>query len=175
MHNRQDINLEPSAEQRLSNVIHKAVKDELTEYFKLTDVIHTRGYVNEEVQEAVKVFYNDHEGLSLVNECLRRTIYNYFARYIGNLEVTAYPDFFEIAKLYPVYIGIFANQQFNQDLKDLSMKYVRKLLKKYTDKRGKDYQDIKKFVSTTFLDLSFLKEKEIVELFKTRRKRKKEA
>ena len=68
---------------------------------------------------------------------------------------------------------IFGNQQFNQDLEHLSMKYVRKLLKVYTDKRGKDYQDIKKFVASMFVELGFLKEKEVVELFKTRRKRKK--
>ena len=67
---------------------------------------------------------------------------------------------------------IFSNQQFNQDLKERCMAYVRKLLKKYTDKRGKDYQDIKKFVSSTFRELSFLKDKEIVELFKTKRKKK---
>jgi hypothetical protein len=54
------------------------------------------------------------------------------------------------------------------------MAYVKKLLKKFTDKRGKDYQDVKKFVSTAFIDFKFLKPKEIVELFKTRRKRKKE-
>jgi hypothetical protein len=53
------------------------------------------------------------------------------------------------------------------------MAYVRRLIKTFTDKRGKDYQDIKKFVSVTFQDLKFLKEKEVVELFKTRRKRKK--
>ena len=52
---------------------------------------------------------------------------------------------------------------------------MRKLLKHYTDKRGKDYQDIKKFVSTAFQDFGFMKEKEIVEMFKTRRKRKKKA
>ena len=67
---------------------------------------------------------------------------------------------------------MFANQQFNHDVKDLSMRYINRLLKRYTDKRGKDYQDIKKFVSTTFLDLKFLTEKEITEMFKTRRKRK---
>ena len=53
------------------------------------------------------------------------------------------------------------------------MAYIKKLLKRFTDKRGKDYQDVKKFVSTTFIDFGFLKEKEVVELFKTRRKRKK--
>jgi hypothetical protein len=70
-------------------------------------------------------------------------------------------------------MNIFGNQKFNQHIKDLSMTYVKKLLKKYVDKRGKDYQDIKKFVSTTFVDLAFLKEKEVVELFKSRRKKKK--
>jgi hypothetical protein len=73
-----------------------------------------------------------------------------------------------------VYIHIFANEEFNLSVKDLSMRYVKRLLKHYTDKRGKDYQDIKKFVSTTFQDLNFLKEKDVVELFKTRRKRKTE-
>jgi hypothetical protein len=69
---------------------------------------------------------------------------------------------------------IFANERFNQDLENLSMNYIDKLLKRFADKRGKDYQDIKKFVSSVFLDLGFLKEKEVVELFKTRRKKAKE-
>ena len=153
----------------------KVIKDELTEYFNLMDVVHAKGYINEEAQEAVKIFYNQHEGLSLVNECLRHAIFNYFARLINNLEVKDYSDLFEISKIFPIYMGIFSNQQFNQNLEDLSMRYIKRLLKNYTDKRGKDYQDIKKFVSTTFLDLNFLTDKEIVELFKTRRKRKKEA
>ena len=46
-------------------------------------------------------------------------------------------------------------------------------MRKYTDKRSRDYQDIKKFVSVHFQDYGFLKEKEVVELFKTRRKRRK--
>jgi hypothetical protein len=52
------------------------------------------------------------------------------------------------------------------------MSYVQKLLKRYTDKRGKDYQDIKKFVSQTFVEANFMNEKQIVELFKTRRRKK---
>jgi len=67
---------------------------------------------------------------------------------------------------------IFGNQKFNQDVDDLNMAFIKKLLKVYVDKRGKDYQDIKKFVSTTFVELGFLKEKEVVELFKSRRKKK---
>ena len=40
-----------------------------------------------------------------------------------------------------------------------------------TGEGSKDYQDIKKFVSAVFLDMGFMKEKEIKELFKTKRKR----
>ena len=69
-------------------------------------------------------------------------------------------------------MGIFDNQQFNQNLKDLCMGYVKKCLKVFTDKRGKSYQDIKRFVQVNFIDLDFLKQKQIVELFKTTRKRK---
>lgn len=173
LHKKEDVDLDPAADRRFSSVLDKTGKDLLSEYYKLVDTIHDKTYISEEAQEAIKVVYNRHEGLSVVNDCIRQTIFNYFNRLIGNLEVGAYTDFFESSKNFPAYMSIFANQQFNQDLKEMSMTYVRKLLKNYTDKRGKDYQDIKKFVSTTFLDLGFLKEKEIVELFKTRRKRKK--
>ncbi|MBK8193256.1 MAG: hypothetical protein IPK76_08620 [Lewinellaceae bacterium] len=50
---------------------------------------------------------------------------------------------------------------------------MNKLLHVFTDKRAKDYQDVKKFVSTQFVDFGFLKEKEVVEMFKTRRKKRK--
>jgi hypothetical protein len=52
------------------------------------------------------------------------------------------------------------------------MLYIQKLLLRYTDKRGKDYQDIKRFVSTQFVDFGFLTDKEVVDLFKSRRKKK---
>ena len=173
LHNRKDISLSPRDDQRLSAIIDKSVDDSLSHYYQLMDTVHTKGYMNEEAQDAIKAFYVQYEGLSTINECVRQTIYNYFARLIDNLEVTDYAEYFDISKLFPVYMSIFANQQFNQQLKELSLRYVRKLLKRYTDKRGKDYQDIKKFVSTTFQDFGFLKEKEIIEMFKTRRKRKK--
>ena len=134
--------------------------------------IHSKGYTHEGAIEAVQTFYNQHEGKSLINECVRETIFGYYSRLLNNLELHEYNELFEVAKNYPIYMKIFGNQQFNQNVDDLSMGFVKKLLKKYVDKRGKDYQDIKKFVSTTFTELGFLKEKEVVELFKTRRKRK---
>ncbi|MBK8566409.1 MAG: hypothetical protein IPN76_24510 [Saprospiraceae bacterium] len=172
MHESDRVDLDARADSRVSSVLDKSIKDELTEYYELMDTIHSIGYVREEAMDAVKSFYNRHEGTSLVNECVRMTIYHYLARLIRNLEIRDYHELFELAKIYTVYINIFANQQFNQNVKDLSMKYVGRILKFYTDKRGRDYQDIKKFVATTFVDLNFLKEKEVVEMFKTRRKKK---
>ncbi len=175
IHEKELLDMDGKVDGRISSILDKSVKDELTEFYLLTDLVHSKGYTDEGAQEAVKVFYNHHEGLSLLNECIRKTIFNYFARLLDNLEEKDYPEFFEFSKSFAVYQGIFSNQQFNQDIKDKSMAYVKKLLLHFTDKRGKDYQDIKKFVATTFQDLGFLKEKEVLELFKTRRKRRQTA
>lgn len=172
MHQSKRVDMNATADARVSAILDKSMQDDLTDYYNLMDVIHGVGYLQEETMEAVKAFYIRHEGLSTINECLRMTIYQYFARLLNNLEVADYHELFELSKIYTVYINIFANQQFNQHVKDLSMRYIHRLLKRYTDKRGKDYQDIKKFVSSTFRDLNFLTEKEVIELFKTRRKRK---
>ena len=168
-----DLDLDGKADQKVSNLLDRSQPNSLTRYFDLMDIVHGKGYVHEEAVEAVKNFYNSHSGLSIENECVRYTILSYLKRLITNLDESEYTEYFKIAQIFPVYMNIFGNQKFNQHIKDLSMTYVKKLLKKYTDKRGKDYQDIKKFVSTTFIDLAFLKEKEVVELFKTRRKKKK--
>jgi hypothetical protein len=173
LHANPDIALDPAADLRLAALVDRKIKDQLSAYYDLVETIHNGGYTNESTQEAIRAAYLNHEGLSNFNEGVRRTIFHYFARFVDNLEEEEYPEFFEITKLFAVYMGLFDNQKFNQDLKDLSMRYVRKLLKRYTDKRGKDYQDIKKFVSATFLDFNFLTEKEIVNLFKTRRKKRK--
>ena len=156
----------------MSEIVDKTYPDELSRYYQLTDTIHNVGYAQLETQDAIKIFYNDHQGLSTINECLRLTIRHYFEQSIRNLDETAYPEFFELSKQFYLYMGIFMNQQFNQDLKELSMDYLHRLLLYFTDKRGKDYQDIKRFVSSAFQDFGFLKDKEIVEIFKTRRKKK---
>ncbi|GJM33761.1 MAG: hypothetical protein DHS20C18_27620 [Saprospiraceae bacterium] len=173
LHHNKTLDLSPSADQRLSLIMDRSVKDQLSNFYDVVDTIHERGYVNDEVHQTIKLYYNQNKGVSLVNECIRQIIFHYFARNFKNMDASAYPEFFEINKHFPVYMGIFANQKFNQNIKDLFMTYVKSLLKKYTDKRGKDYQDIKKFVSTAFVDFGFLTEKEVIELFKTRRKRKK--
>jgi hypothetical protein len=165
----------PENDKRMSEIVDKTANDKISDYYKLMDIVHDKGYINEEVHDAVHSFYNKHEGLSTVNDCVRQTITGYIRRFISNLEDRAYADMFELAKQFPIYMKIFMNQQFNQDIKEITFKKVTKLLARFTDKRGRDYQDIKKFVQTVFLDLGFLKEKEIVEMFKTRRKKKIEA
>jgi hypothetical protein len=67
-------------------------------------------------------------------------------------------------------MNIFSNEKFNQNLKAELLKYVKGLLRTYTDKRSKDYQDIKKFVQATFVDMGFMDEKAVKELFKRKRK-----
>ncbi len=166
------VDLDLMADARVYNVLDKEIDDELTDYYNLMATVHSAGYFNDESIEAVKNFYNQHPGRSTINECVRMTIYHYFARLLSHLEVADYHELFESSKIYSAYIKIFGNEHFNQAIKDLSMKFVNKTLKHFTDKRGKDYQDIKKFVSNTFQDLNFLHDKDVVEIFKTRRKRK---
>ena len=98
LHKSDEIDLTPEADARISSVVDKKVKDDLSVYYDLMDMIQDKGYVAEEVQIAVKDFYDKHEGLSLVNECVRSTIFDCFVRYINNLQKIAYTDFFEISK-----------------------------------------------------------------------------
>jgi hypothetical protein len=110
--------------------------------------------------------------MSTINQCVRKTILNYIKDLLAGLKPEEYSSYFELSKIFPTYMGIFSNQQFNQDVKTACVKYIKTLLKRYTDKRGRDYQDIKKFVVATFIDLEFMKKKELVEFFKTTRKKK---
>ncbi len=158
---------------RINAFIDKNWKDKISDYYRIAEKIHELGYVHPDSIEAVQHFYNTHEGLSVETECLRQLILTYFARLMEGLTEREYADYFELTKIFNIYMKIFGNQQFNQSIEKISMVFVDKLLKKFTDKRAKDYQDVKRFVSTQFVDMGFMKDKEVVELFKTRRKRRK--
>ena len=167
-----EIRITPEDDKRLSKLINGKATDDINLYYALMNTIHDKGFVHPDSIEAVQDYYSQHEGLSINNECLRAGILNYFEQLMENLPPESYHDYFELNKTFVQYINIFGNQKFNQSVKDLSLKYIKKLLKHFTDKRGKDYQDIKKFVTATFLDLNFMSEKELKELFKTKRKKK---
>lgn len=172
MYNNPDIELGPEADKNLAGYIDYDTEDFLTDLYQLKEIIHDKGYISDETHEAVKVFYSKYPGRSKINKCVRETIYFYFHKLITNLPANNYADLFDASKLFPIYMQIFSNEEFNQSLKVISLQYIKKLLKIFTDKRGKDYQDIKKFVASSFPGFGFLKEKEVVELFKTRRKKK---
>ncbi len=166
------IGLTPAMDKRFSEIISRTKSDALTDFYEVMDVVHTKGYIHEDSIEVVRGFYDNHEGLSVYNECLRKQIMNSFEGFLSNLPEESYTEYYEINKTFIQYMDIFSNQEFNQKVKQISLKYIKKLKKRYTDKRGKDYQDIKKFVKSTFTDLGFMTEKQIVELFKTKRKPK---
>jgi hypothetical protein len=164
--------IDATNDERMSQAIDKTWKDRISDYYRIADKIHSLGYVHPDSIEAVQDFYNGHEGLAVETECLRQLVITYFTRLVRGLEAREYADYFELTKIFGLYMKIFGNQQFNQDIEKLSMAYVGKLLHAFTDKRAKDYQDVKRFVSTQFVDFNFLTDKEVVELFKTRRKRR---
>lgn len=159
-------------ESRLVGLIDTTIEDKISHYYKTLDSIHSNGYMNETAINAVREFYYANEGLSTQNACIRNTILKYFTDLLKSLETSDYNDYFEVSKTVSQYMNIFDNQQFNQDIKDASIIYIKKLFRQYPDKRGKDYQDIKRFVSAYFLDSNFMTEKQLKEFFKTKRKAK---
>lgn len=165
-----EIDLDAEADNRVMSFIDQSIKDDISSYYNLVNTIHTKGYIHEDTVDAVKNFYEHHAGQSIVNECVRMVIYNYFEKLLTHLEPSDYQTFFDLSKVYQTYFDIFSNEHFTQAVKHLSLDFTNKLLKVFTDKRGKDYQEVKRFVSATFVDFGFLKEKEVVEMFKTRKK-----
>lgn len=159
-------------EKRLSDVIGRSIDDNISAYFNMLDRVNNFGYVHEDSINAVREFYYKHEGLSIENEAIRKSTLSKIGQFVNNLEVADYTEYFEINKTYAAYIEVFSNQKFNQELKDMSMKFIRKFLKAHTDKRSKEYQELKKFVKSTFIEYGFMSEKEITEVFKTKRKPK---
>jgi len=181
------LKLDKQSDLNVQQLLDTSIQDDLMRYSNLIEAIHQKGYIHEEAIEATRVFYENHEGLSDINESLRHTIFGHFQTLIANLpeedykvltgtdskksEEEAIKDD-SISRYMKLYMDIFSNQEFNIRLRDLCMGYVNKCLRKFTDKRSAPYQDVKHFVMDKFPDWEFMKEKEVTELFKTRRKRK---
>ena len=164
-----DLSLKDDDYQRLDDLIVRTKTVEVKEFSAVVNQINGIGYINSEAIEIARAYYNKNKGLSVQNECLRNMIYSKFSIFMGALSTNDFHEYFELNKTFTVYMNIFDNEKFNQGIKGISMSYIKKLLKAYTEKRSKDYQDIKKFVAATFTDLGFLNEKEVKELFKTKR------
>ena len=171
LHADDEVDVTPEVDRRMALRVGTQGDHLMPQYYALVTKLHDNGIDHLETQDAIRLFTREQEGLSDVNACVRETVLRYFRKLIGNLDVESYTAFFEATKLFAVYIDVFGNESFKQELRTLSVKYVKSLMKRYTDKRGRDYQDIKKFVKTTFEDLGFMTEKEVTNFFKTKRKR----
>jgi hypothetical protein len=179
--------LDKESDLNVHNLLDPSIQDDLYRYSSLIQVIHQKGYIHEESIEATRLFYENHAGLSDINESLRHTIYGHFERLVTHLPEDDYKVLIgnehkkseeeatkdeSIARFMKLYMDIFANQEFNIRLRNLCMGFVNRCLKKFIDKRSAPYQDVKHFVMDKFPEWEFMKEKEVAELFKTRRKRK---
>lgn len=160
---------------RLFELLPDNPRDDFYKFYHLQYIIKEHGLGSEVTIEEIRGEYNKHPGLSDFNEALRLVIYKYFAEELKNIAAEDYSAYFELNKLMTIYINMFDNQQFNQEIKHASVRLIKKFLKVYTYKRGKDYQDIKKFVVSQFQDLGFMTEKEVLEIFKTRKRRRSSA
>jgi hypothetical protein len=158
-------------DERLYRILKE--KSKLYDFLSMAMEVHQKGYLHDDAINAVKEFYNTHPGSSIENQCVRKLLLGYFREFLTNIDADEYEDYMEFSKIFPTYLEIFANEHFLLDLRELNVIYLRKLLRQYTDKRGKDYQDIKKFVSSSWIDFGFFDKKKLAEFFKTRRKRKK--
>ncbi|THH41682.1 hypothetical protein [Neolewinella litorea] len=164
----------PDQELALGQIVDRSIEDDLTAYFNLTDRLHNEGFTEPDVQEAIQAEVLKHEGLSDFNENVRKSVLVYFDRLAASLGTDDYNEWFSVTgKQFPVYMKIFANEQFNQELRRLAIRYTKRLIKVHTNKRGKDYRDIKKTTVSTWTDYNFMTDKQLKEFFKTPRKRKK--
>ena len=172
LHHDGDLEVTPEVDRRMALRVGVVGEGLMQRYYALVTTVHDHGINSLETQDALRLFLREESGLSHVAECVRQTVLRYFRQLLTNLDEETYAEFFEVTKLFSVYFEIFGNESFKQSVRSQSMRYVKSLLKRYTDKRGRDYQDIKKFVKRVFVDLGFLTEKESTNLFKTKRVRK---
>jgi hypothetical protein len=157
-------------ELRITKLLSGIEATEMKSYFKTTTILHTAGFVSPDTIDAIRLFYEGHKGLSKENECIRTMVLQYVAHVFDHLDETQYLEYFELHRNINYYIEIFANEKFNQDVKEISLRYANRCFEYYSDKRSKDYQDIKKFVTSTYIELGFFTDKQMKEMFKTKRK-----
>ncbi len=164
--------LGPDSDKKVKEFLEPAIKDDILAYYTLVEQLHSKGFMHVDVVEAIREYLGNYKGLSNQAEAVRQAVMRYFKQWVDHAGPQDYTDFFELFKTYTVYMDLFSNQHFNQQLEYSCIAYIKRMMAHFTDKRGRDYQDIKKFVQHTFTKVGFIKEKEAVELFKTKRKPK---
>lgn len=172
LHHDGEVEITPEVDRRMALRVGVSGDGLMQQYYGLVTTIHDTGIGSLEAQDAIRLFVREQDGLSMVTECVRQTVLRYLRQLLDNLDVENYGEFFELSKVFAVHFDIFGNESFKQEVRGHSQRYVKSLLRRYTDKRGRDYQDIKKFVKRAFVDLGFMSEKEVANLFKTKRVRR---
>jgi len=172
LHHGSSVQITAEVDRRMGQRIGNSGDGLVQQYYGLVEKIHANGINHLETQDAIRIFIGDQKGLSNVVECVRQTVLHYFTAMIGGLDTGNYTEFFEASKLFAPHFEIFDNESFKQAVRTLSTRYVKSCMKVYTDKRGRDYQDIKKFVKRTWVDLGFMTEREVTNFFKVKRTRK---
>jgi hypothetical protein len=162
-------------DQQMSLMIDSKVKDRVSDFYRIADKVHALGYVHADTIDAVQDFYNHHKGMSIETECLHAVIKKYFSQLLKGLSPAEYTSYIDLHKIFRLYMKTFDNQRFTQSVERMSVEYVKRLLRFYKDKRSKEYQEIKKFVATEFVELGFMNDKQVAEWFKTPRKKKVQA
>ncbi len=171
LHTTKELSIEPEDEHNLGKLLVEVKDKQIIRFFDTTNELHSKGFVHIDAIEKVREYYEHHPGMSIENEVLRSSVLIYINKFLKNIEPDNYADYFEINKVIIAYLSIFNNERFKQEVKNTSMIFITKCMNDFKDKRARDYQDVRKYVSSTFKELGFLTEKEIVELFKTRRKK----
>lgn len=171
LHTGKELSIAPEDEHNLGKLMVEVKDKSIISFFNTTNELHSKGFVHLEAIEKVREYYETHPGMSIENEVLRSSVLIYINKFLNNITPSEYQDYFEINKVIIAYLGIFNNERFKQEVKNSSMNFITKCMNAFKDKRSKDYQDIRKYVSSTFNELGFLTDKEITELFKTRRKK----
>lgn len=168
-----EITFADERETNLGGIIDRDIDDRLTAYFNLSDQLHTEGIDNPEVQENIQREVLRHPGLSDFNENIRQSVLVYFDEFAAGLDTDQYNEWFaKTGRLFPIYMKIFSNEEFNQSLRSLAVRYTKRLTKVHTNKRGKDYRDLKKTTVSTWIDYGFMNEKQLKNFFKTPRKKR---
>lgn len=172
LHQGSSVQITAEVDRRMAQRVGTSGTGLVHQYYALIEKIHANGINHLETQDAIRVFISSQKGLSDVVECVRQTVLHYFTAMIGGLDTSNYNEFFEASKLFAVHFDIFDNESFKQEIRTLSTRYVKSCMKVFTDKRGRDYQDVKKFVQRQWVDLGFMTEREVTNFFKSKRTRK---
>jgi hypothetical protein len=156
----------PERDDQIKLLLDPAIQDDIITLYQTLSELHTYGVVHTDGMDAIRRFYDQHEGASVSNHYLRALVAGQFTQFIDNVETSDYHEYMELFRIILSYSRMFDNAAFDQQIKDASMAYLKRLLVAYPERRSKEYLEIRRFVGSAFREIKFLSEKEIELFFK---------